>query len=106
MDNGNKNESQRIAASEAILEFCKIVAYDLNFNTEDVYWTTHYTRNNNLHILTLITEMEGLQTVIEISDEELVAYSMGIGAERVREKIRKELSSRAVLPGKKSLFGA
>jgi len=103
MDTTNKRDSQRIAAAGSILEFCKIVAFDLNFNTDDIYWTTDYTKKNNRHVLTLITATEGLHTVIELNDDELIAYSQCIGAERIRDKIRKELLLYKALPSQNLL---
>jgi len=95
----NKTESHQIAGAASILEFCKIVALDLGFNTEDVYWTTNFGIQRNRHVLTLISEAS-IHTVVKLSDQELADYSQCIGAEKVRDRIRQTLFDISNVPFK------
>jgi len=91
-----KRDSHRTTGATALLEFSKIVAYDLGYNTDNIYWTTDLTHKNKQHTLTLINGASVI-TIFEIGDQQLINYVLGIGAEIIRDSIRLKLLSQKEL---------
>jgi len=99
-----KHDSEQITGAGSILEFCKIVALDLGFDTDFIYWVTDYNQAGNKHILMLITEKADIIKVLEMSDKEQINYAKSIGAETIRACIRQKLSMEMVMPRKNPII--